>query len=188
MNRESQNADRKRAVGKRGIAFIICTVLLLTVAVGTTAAFIFVSSEADKVTIEPAAVSCRVISDGGDYCVKNTGDTESYIRAVVIVSWQDEDGNIYGKKQPLVDVDFSYMLNLDDWFIGDDGYFYCVNAVDAGDTTANLIESFETFPGGEPEGYSLNVSIIAGAVQSYPEKAVSDNWGVTVLADGTLGK
>lgn len=188
MKTRSQITEKKRIVRSRGAVITVCLALLLTATVGTTAAFMYVKSETDTLTLEPSGADCAVISDNGDYSIKNTGDTEAYVRAAVVITWQDEDGNIYGKKQPALDSDYSYMLNLDGWFDGGDGYYYYADAVECGARTEDLISNLEYSDVNAPEGYFLTVEILAGAVQSYPEKAAESSWGVTVNRDGSIGK
>ena len=51
-----------------------------------------------------------------------------------------------------------------------------------GSTTGTLISSCTEVAGKAPaENYRLSVEIIAEAIQSQPDRAVKDAWGVTVI-------
>ena len=71
------------------------------------------------------------------------------------------------------------------WVTGSDGYYYYTSPVAADDTTGVLIKSCTEITGKAPVGCNLSVEIMAEAIQSVPEEAVEDAWGVTVN-NGTL--
>lgn len=52
--------------------------------------------------------------------VKNTGNTDAFIRAQIVVTWKDANGNVSATK-PVEDTDYTMTLNTTDWFLGATG-------------------------------------------------------------------
>ncbi|MGI6029123.1 MAG: hypothetical protein ACOX81_06915 [Candidatus Heteroscillospira sp.] len=165
---------------KKKSIVLLALVLILTVSVGGTLAWLAAQTGAVTNTFTPAHVTTAVdeVLDGTvkkDVRIQNTGDIDAYIRATYVVNWADTDGNIYGAA-PTYDVN----LNETDWAeVG--GYYYCKTRVASGGFTPVLIESIA--PKGEaPEGCTLQVTIIADGIQadgvdSTGTKAAVDAWG-----------
>ena len=73
--------------------------LVLTLSVGGTIAYLITNTSAITNTFTPSYVDCLVDESFNgnvktNVSVKNNGDTEAYIRATVIVTWQDAAGNV----------------------------------------------------------------------------------------------
>ena len=128
-------------------------------------------------------------------CVE-VGDTkyDVYVRAAVIVTWKDNDENVYAQA-PVLGTDYSMTLNTGDdydWIKGDDGLYYYKTKVASGAKTSALITSC-TQTAEAPSGYSLHVEIIAQTIQALGTTdgtdvpAVTDAWGVT-LTNGVITK
>lgn len=200
MKKKSKTEYTRRVFGARSVAVIVALALIFTVAVGTTVALLIWKSDKDTSKFEAAKADCRVVESGGSYSVKNSGDTDVYIRACFTVSWKNENGEIYGKKQPEQGSDYDIAINTNDWFLGDDGYYYCKLPIAAGEQTAALIDSFVPTDAayassgnasGEfvfPDYYVLTVDMAASAIQCEPENAVEDYWRVSVDGSGSLRK
>ena len=109
-----------------------------------------------------------------------------YVRAAVVVTWKSsKDGNVLGKA-PVAGTDYTIEFG-DDWKYYN-GFYYYKTAVNA-DETNNLIVSCTPADGKTPEGYSLNVEIIAQTIQALGqtdgnsdgtgvEDAVKNAWGI----------
>lgn len=161
-----------------------CLALISAMLVGTTAAFLTVSTEPAENIFNPSEITCRVDEefDGTEktnVTVSNTGDTEAYIRAAVVVTWKDaENGNVYAKA-PINQTDYTIELNAVDWFCGNDGFYYYRYPVapqaENGATTP-LITSCKAIADKTPDGYGLNVEILASAIQSVPVSVVNEKW------------
>ena len=172
----------------RTAVLIMAVLLLLGAAVGTTVAFLIDKSEPVENTFEYAKVSCEVTEKFKNNTkehvqVKNTGTIDAYIRATYVVNWVDAQGNIAASDPE----DYSYSLtkNPDSKWIEKDGYFYYTSPVAPGDSTqGSLLTCTVTYPD-NPE-YTLSVEILAEAIQSTPDKAVREAWGVTVNVGGKL--
>lgn len=186
FNQASKSAKRKSFT----LLFSLALILLFTV--GGTIAYIVTSTDNVTNTFQPSQVSCAVdetFTDGvkSNVSIKNTSDIPAYIRAHIIVTWKDKDGNIYGGAAPVLDTDYSLTIkNGTKWVKYDtDGYYYFTEPVAVGDKTGVLIEECK-YLGNAPSGYSLSVEIIADAIQSEPPNAVGEAWGVAFGNGGVV--
>ena len=171
---------------------LLIAILLLSVAtVGGTLAYIFTNTDPVQNTFTPSEVTCMINesmsgTEKKDVTVTNTGDTEAYIRAAVVVTWQNGDGEVLGEL-PVLDTDDNegdYIIdyNSTDWTKGDDGYWYYKSAIGVNATTENLINSCVIVNTAPAAGYTLHVEIIADAIQANPADAVTEAWGVDPAA------
>lgn len=182
----------KKSLTARSILVIVSAATLLLACVGMTVAFIIDSTNTITNTFVPSQVSCLVQEtnweDGNtvktDVSVQNTGDTGAYIRAAIVINWQDDEGNVYGTA-PVNGVDYTISINNEDWTLGRDGFYYHKSAVDPSNLTSVLIENCTVKAVAPKDGYTLSVEILASAVQSTPATAAEQAWGATVT-DGTL--
>lgn len=174
----------------RLVALLASLLLVLGAAVGGTLAFIMTASDEKTNTFTPAQISCDVIEefDGTvkrNAAVKNTGETDAYIRAAVNVTWmKDENASeqTVTAKVPQADVDYEMIFYIDTgWIKGADGYWYYQTPVAPGAVTEAFIRECRQLEGANvPQGYHLSVEIVASAIQSSPEKAVAQQWNVTL--------
>ena len=162
----------------RTAVLLIAVILLITTAVGSTAAFLVTKTGPVVEDFAYAQVSCQVTDTMG---VKNTGTAQAYIRASYAVNWLDVNGNIVAAAPEGYRCD--PVENQDDWTEGGDGYFYYPYPVAPGDETPSLLTCSPSYP--EEPAYTLSVEVVAEAIQSTPAEAAEDAWGVTVR-DGEL--
>ena len=191
----------KKYINKKSI--IIASVMLLLLAtVGTTLAYIFTETKPVENTFNPSKVSCAVVENNGtpvtgsvtntgdikeNVQIKNTGDTDAYIRVKVVVNWMDEAGTKVWATKPVegADGDYTITYNLGNgWFNGGDGFYYYSKAVSPEELTTILINEAKQLKSAPqtPDGiqYCLSIEIVASAIQSTPETVVEEQWGVTV--------
>lgn len=159
---------------KRAFVAIVALVLVLCLTVGGTVAFLVTRTNSVTNTFTPSKVTTQVVEtlDGNtksDVMIKNTGDTSAYIRATYVVNWVDSNGNVYAA-QPEKDTAYTVVLNIGDkdgqWTTGTDGYYYCKTDIAPDGLTPVLINSIAPVDGTAPEGYTLQVTIIAEGIQS----------------------
>ena len=169
----------------KGTVILLCVILSVCVAAGTTLAFIFAKAPSVTNEFEPVFVSCSVEESFANNVksnvkVKNTGDIAAYIRAYVVINWvSEEDGSINGTS-PVKDADYTITYS-GDWILGSDGFYYFADPISPNAATDILIERASLSPNAEaPEGYVLSVQIIASAIQAQPAEAVYSAWGATV--------
>ena len=124
--------------------------------------------------------------------LRNTGNTPAYLRALLVVTWKDENGVVFSAL-PVEDEDYEIDVTLaKHWILKDEGfgsYIYYRYPVDPGESTPELIDmvrqnTHATAP--ENGTYKLSVEIVVDAVQAYPADAVKEAWNVDVNEDGTL--
>lgn len=181
----------------KALLLIASLAVLLTATVGSTAAWLVSKPAAVENNFVPGEVACQVLEEfskgNGTYVksnvrVKNTGNTDAYIRVLLVFTWKDKAGNIFSNK-PQEGKD--YQINMDnmyltDWIMqkSDTGvYFYYKKRVAPSAETGKLIESLYQITdvtGPENGTYKLSVDILADAVQADPPQAVKDSWGVDV--------
>ena len=175
---------------KKTIALLVALLLLLTVGVGTTVAFLIDQTDTVVNTFTPATVSGEIEESfkndvKENVAIKNIGDVNAYIRATIVVTWKN--GNDVYPKAPVAGIDYTITYGSG-WNRGSDGYYYYPTAVKPGASTTNLIDICQSVPGKTPEGYHLSVEVLSSAIQAEPAKAVTDAWSVNVNADGTISK
>lgn len=203
MNKETMLKNENHSGLLKSKAILVSLLLITCVTVGGTLAYIVADSKPVENTFTPSVVTTEVMEDvttvpgtKSDVKIKNTGDTTAYIRAAVVVTWQDEAGNVLGEK-PVERTDYSITYDLKNgWVQGADGFYYWTSPVLSYDENSNdcytgvLFTDCTPVEGRAPEGYSLAVEILGSGIQSVPDTAVEEAWSnakVTVDANnGTL--
>ena len=176
---------------KRSLVLVVSVLALVLAVAGGTLAWLTANSGPVTNTFTPAQVTCTVEETFQNnvksaVSIKNTSNIDAYIRAYVVVTWKDAEGNVYGKL-PVKDTDYTMTMpnNNTKWFKSGD-YYYYPDAVPSGASTGMLIEECKLIGTPPADGYSLSVEIIAEAIQSQPATTVASVWPVTVDANGAL--
>lgn len=173
MHQDPQEKGRGSAARiYRTAVLLIAVLLLITTAVGSTAAFLVTKTEPVEEAFAYAQVSCQVTDA---LAVQNTGTAQAYIRASYAVNWLDGEGHIAAAVPENYSCD---PVETPQWEKGEDGYFYYPYPVAPGDETPSLLTCSVSRPE-EPE-YTLSVEVVAEAIQSNPAEAAADAWGVRV--------
>lgn len=175
----------RRRTRKKKVNVAVIAVLFLCIIAGTVGgAYAYLTAKTDPISNEfvPAKVSCLVEEDFAEGVksnvkVRNTGNIDAYIRAVVIATFVSEDGKVLATA-PKESVDYFIQWGTDGWTQGQDGYWYHTKPVKPEETTVLLIES--AYELSVPDGYRLHLQILATGVQSDPAIAVQEAWGVSV--------
>ncbi len=129
-------------------------------------------------TFDPAAGTKENVS------VQNNGNAPVYIRALVLISWQDAAGATLSA-QPAAGTDYDLVAPETGWTLGSDGYYYCTSPVQPGASTPVLVKKLTDK--NADAGRDLCVDVIAQAVQASPAEAVGDVFpGATVGEGGVL--
>lgn len=181
--------NKKRTNKRKATVLLTSLALLIVILVGTVTAFLIASDGPITNTFQASQVSCQVDEESFDGTTKtnvtisNTGDTEAYIRAAIVVTWKDkENGNVYGAT-PVLGNDYTMELNETDWFLGSDGYYYYKKPVTPTGTTTALITTCCVIQDAAPSGYGLNVEILGSAIQSVPTHTVSEAWPAVMVQE-----
>ena len=169
--------------GGRKTALILSLCLIFALAVGTTFALLKANTDPVTNTFTAAKSGTDIVEklDGSQktsIAVKNTGTAVSYVRVKLVMNWVDENGNISAEP-----VNITPSIT-DNWFLKDGIYYYKMPVAAKGETT-NLLQTPIT-QDAAPEGYHLEVTVLAESIQAAPSKAVTESWGVGVDSNGYL--
>jgi len=157
-------------------------VLLVSIAVTGTVAYLLTHTEAVTNTFTLAEVPISVVEDEflgetkKNVCVQNEGDVDAYIRAKIIVNWVDGEGKIYSiAPQP---GDYTMTMGTGWKENQTDGFWYYTSRVkplsaSPDNVTGALISScspnINNTTGktpSQPDGYTLSVEILAQSIQA----------------------
>lgn len=175
--------------GGRKAALILSLCLIFALAVGTTFALLKANTAPVTNTFKAATSDTHVdVKDSGNektgIFVKNEGTATSYVRVKLVMNWVSEDGKTISGEP--VNINVKYDTN--NWF-EKDGIYYYKTPVGPNMTTDNLLQKDKhiTEPTGKPEGYHLEVTVLAESIQAAPSTAVEGAWtAVKVGPDSCL--
>ena len=160
---------------------VIATVLLLALAIGGTLAWLSTEDAPITNTFNPSKVACEVTeSFNGEVKssvnVKNTGDTEAYIRVKLVTYRTNDQGQHIGGTATLP----SFTLGAN-WLKYDDYYYYTLPVAAGEKPTNNLTDSMTlTTAYVDADGGYQAIDVMAEAIQSGPAQAVGQAWGVSI--------
>lgn len=174
--------------GGRKAALILSLCLIFALAVGTTLAYLKANTSPVTNTFTAAKSDIKIDEDvtGGQkksIIVQNTGTATSYVRVKLVMNWVDKSGNVSAEP-----VNISVDYDKTNWF-EQGGIYYYKMPVGPNMTTDNLLQKDKhiTEPTGKPEGYHLEVTVLAESIQAAPSTAVEGAWtAVKVGPDSRL--
>lgn len=167
---------------KKSLTALIALILIICLAVGGTVAFVVTQTQAVKNTFTPSDVKVDIQEDFDgsikkNVNVKNTGDTDAYIRVKLVTYMADSEGNPTAENASIPAFVFG-----SDWLYceSDDTYYYGKPVAPNG-TTSDLIGS---------DGITLTdgqvVEVLAEGIQSVPDNAVEEAWPAVQVVNGEL--
>ena len=174
--------------GGRKAALILSLCLIFALAVGTTLAYLKANTSPVTNTFKAATSEIKIeekTDDGSksEIYVKNEGTATSYVRVKLVMNWVDKSGNVSAEP-----VNISVDYDKTNWF-EQGGIYYYKMPVGPNMTTDNLLQKDKhiTEPTGKPEGYHLEVTVLAESIQAAPSTAVEGAWtAVKVGPDSRL--
>ena len=163
-------------LNKRSVALLLSLAVLLTVAVGATVAFLVDGGNSVTNTFTPSRVACEVMEKNGAYTVKNTGDTQCYVRVAIVVTQKNGDAISITKPSATIKLGT-------DWLLGADGYYYYTKplAVYSPQTINDAITS-----GIVVTAENGHVEILASAIQATAEAVEDWSNGVAQIQNGVF--
>lgn len=191
-----------RPLSSRKALFALVSVLVLIfAAVGVTVAYLQTQTEPLVNQFTPAKVSCDVeeMFDGNvksNVSIRNTGDTDAFIRVAIVANWVRTDDNDNSKvtsvhaQKPVAGEDYTLTLATnanENWLKDGNGFYYHKAAVKPDESTAVLIAACTPIEGRAPAGYTLAVEIVASAIQASPETVAEEHWKATVENNAITG-
>lgn len=189
-SRDKRNSSRESGTPRRfkwrkEFVLLVSVFAMIAGVVGGTVAYLVAGTEPLTNNFDLAEVSCRVKEEFDNQIkenvkIQNTGDIPAYIRAKVVVTWKDEDGNVYGQA-PIEETDYTIQFNEGVWKREGDYWYYDepVAPITENNCYTPVLINRCSSSGTEPEGYHLSVEILAEAIQSEPTKAIQEAWGYT---------
>jgi hypothetical protein len=189
---EQGTEKRQKRARRRGRMVAAALILLMGCGLGGTLAHLIANTAPIRNVFTLGGVLAEIVETlqggtKGHVMVRNTGDVDAFIRAAIVVNWVDEDGNAAPQMPTKSDYDLD--LTASGWVQQGD-YYYYTERVAPQKTTDVLIGSCREVDGAAPAGYTLQVTVLAEAIQADGvdedgRKAVEAAWGVdpTALAD-----
>lgn len=180
MYRDKHEAWRSEKTARKGRlnATIISVVLILTLAVGGTIAFLSTKTDPVVNTFNPSQVTCSVVEDFDgktktNVNVENTGDIPAFIRVKLVAYRTNDQGQHIGGVSDVP----AFTLGKDWAKCGDYYYYTCPVAPGAtpADSLAEVIKLTENYT--DVDGGHQSIDVIAEAIQAGPEAAVKAAWG-----------
>lgn len=177
--------------GGRKAALILSLCLIFALAVGTTVALLVAHTNAvtNTFTAAKSKITIEEKTDDGiksEIYVKNEGTATSYVRVKLVMNWVSDDGKTVSATPVNISVDY----DKTNWFEQDGIYYYKTPVAPVGEkpnnVTSNLLKTPITQPEGAPEGYHLEVTVLAESIQAAPDSAVTEAWKVVKVDNGAL--
>jgi hypothetical protein len=183
-----KTCDGARQSNIKGAMLLVLCLCLVFGGIGGVWAYLTASTQTLTNRFQPAQVSCEVeesFHNGvkSDVKIRNTGNVDAYVRAVVVATFVDNEGKVLSTA-PKEGVDYAVTWEEGGWAKGSDGFWYCTDPVAPGNATAILIRSATAIA--VPDGYRLHLQIVSSAIQSDPADAVREAWGITPTNDRLL--
>lgn len=188
----TQHRPGRQPSSRKALFALVSILVLVFAAAGVTVAYLQTQTLPLKNEFTPAQVSCEVEEtfDGSvkrSVAIRNTGDTDAFIRVTVVANWvkADDEGNVTSvhAQQPQPGTDYTIQWADDfgaNWLQGGSDFYYYKIAVDPEESTAVLIAECTPKANRAPEGYTLAVEIVASAIQASPEAVAEEYWHISV--------
>lgn len=168
------------------VLLLILAAMILTSGIGGTMAYIVTSDGPVENVFGPAYVTSEVYEptweDGmltkENVKIQNTGNIDANIRAAIIVTWKDADGNTMPQK-PVEGTDYTLEIG-DNWTLNGSYYYYNATVAPNGYTT-DLIVKCESKDVNYGDGRVLCVEVIGSAIQQQPTGGTT--WAVPTASN-----
>ena len=174
---------RKRRSKKTG-TLLFSLVLLLTMMVGGTLAYLTIQTNPVVNQFTPSHVSCTVTESfngtiKSNVNVTNTSDIPAYIRVKLVSYRVNDDGKHIGGTAEIPGFDPG-----EHWVKYGDYYYYTLPVDPNKQPASPLIDSI-TLTGSytDADGGKQVIEVMAEAIQSVPAEAIGKSWGVTISQD-----
>lgn len=167
---------------KRSLVLVVSVLVLLLAVAGGTLAWLTAQTDGVVNTFTPAQVSCVVTENfngttKSNVNVTNTSDIPAYIRVKLVTYRVNEAGQHIGGTATI-----PTFTPGEEWVKYGEYYYYTLPVVSKGQPTYPLIgnDGINLTRYTDPDGGKQVVEVMAEAIQSVPDTAVKDAWGVTI--------
>ena len=181
---ESQNLQHEKKHHFKKIQLLILSLLVVTtVTVGGTVAYLTTNTDPVVNTFEPSHVTCEVTENfngetKSNVNVKNTSDIDAYIRVKLVTYRVNDAGQHIGGVAEIPN-----FTPGDGWVKYGEYYYYTSPVAKDARPATNLIGSINlTDKYADADGGKQVIEVMAEAIQSEPAAAVGEAWGVTISA------
>lgn len=182
MKRYSGKHTRASAP-RRGLVLAAALALTLIFSAGGTLAWLAAGTEETVNTFSPAQMEIQVKEefDGEikkNVRVENKSETAVYIRVALVPTWVTDDAKHepVAQSASLDDLTFTN-LPANGW-VKHGNYYYYTLPVSAGAITPELFTSAVVKDNAAPAGCTMNLQVLAQAIQATPKDAVKAAWGL----------
>lgn len=174
---------------KRSLVLVVSLLVMMLVVAGGTLAWLSTKVTPITNTFYPSTVSCGVTEDFDSSTgvkknvnVQNTGDIDAFIRVKLVTYRTNDAGQHIGGTATIP----TFTLGAD-WVKFGEYYYYTKPVAPNQKPETNLTDSM-TLIGSYPDtdGGKQAIDVMAEAIQSLPEKAVGEAWGVTISPGGVV--
>lgn len=173
---------RPRRGTKRLTTLLLSGLLLVTLIVGGTVAYLVTQVTPVTNTFTPSHVTCAVTENfngtvKSNVNVTNTGDTDAYIRVKLVTYRVNGYGQHIGGTASVHD--FTPGENWKEY----KGYYYYTLPVEPGESPATPLigeDGIELSSYTDADGGKQVIEVMAEAIQSSPAEAVGESWNVTI--------
>ena len=186
---ENATPERKPRHGaKRLSTLLLSVILVVTIAVGGTVAYLVTQDAPITNTFTPSHVTCKVNEnfDGKtktNVNVINTGDTEAYIRVKLVTYRVNAAGQHIGGTATIPPFDPGT-----NWVKHGGYYYYTLPVARNQKPDYDLISSITLeSPYTDADGGKQVIEVMAEAIQSAPAEAIVRSWGVRITQDHVTG-
>lgn len=175
---------RKPHKGRGRLAMMVLSiVLLLGVAIGGTIAWLSTKTTPVTNTFTPAEVNCKVEENFNENTgvktkvnVTNTGNIAVYIRVKLVTYRTNDAGQHIGGT-----ADLPEFTPGENWVEYGKYYYYTLPVEPNAQPQTNLADSMTLEKSyNDADGGKQALDVMAEAIQSAPEKAVGEAWGVCI--------
>lgn len=177
---------RKRRSKKTG-TLLFSLVLLLTMLVGGTLAYLTMKTDPIQNVFTPSHVSCTVTEDfngttKSNVNVTNNSDINAYIRVKLVTYRVNADDQHIGGTSTIPS--FTPGTN----WVEHGGYYYYTLPVAPNQQPANALIGSIDLAGSynDADGGKQVIEVMAEAIQSVPATAVQNSWGVTISENSVV--
>lgn len=189
-NVKNRNTKRRLRWNKQFVLLASIAILILGT-IGGSLAYLVTKTEPVENVFDPGKVDIEINepgwSDGGsvkqNVTITNNGNAHAKVRAKIVVTWQDENNNIY-PQAPEAGTDYTIVIPTTTGWSGpdSDGWYAFDGYVAPDGETGELITTCSPIQEKTPVGYHLVVDIIAEAIQNNGITGTHP-WGISQNAE-----
>ena len=171
-----------KTTGKRAVLLLIATLLMFSITVSATIAYIITKSETSDNIFTPPVLR---ISLDNVHDIANTGDIPVYVRAIAVANWASTtEEHVILSTKPVVGTDYVIEFKTTNWFQAGDGFYYYKLPLNPGEHVSMIKDAYII---NEKKGYEIRLEIISSSIQAYPSEAIQQAWSAVYIdANGIL--